>query len=68
MCDDDVEAPTETLVDLINVAGPPNEPRIAVLPCLVRGTRSAALAGEGNCCRAVAGSEPAREHERSAAP
>ena len=38
MCDDDVEAPTETLVDLINVAGPPSEPRIAVLPCLVRGS------------------------------
>jgi hypothetical protein len=38
MCDDDVEAPTATLVDLINVAGPPNEPRISVLPCLVRGS------------------------------
>jgi hypothetical protein len=38
MCDDDVEAPTATLVDLINVAGPPGEPRISVLPCLVRGS------------------------------
>lgn len=38
MCDDDVEAPTATLVDLINVAGPPSEPRISVLPCLVRGS------------------------------
>jgi hypothetical protein len=38
MCDDDVEAPTETLVDLINVAGLPTEPRISVLPCLVRGS------------------------------
>jgi hypothetical protein len=38
MCDDDVEAPNETLVDLINVAGPPSEPRIAVLPCLIRGS------------------------------
>jgi len=38
MCDDDVEAPTGTLVDLINVAGPPSEPRIAVLPCLIRGS------------------------------
>jgi hypothetical protein len=38
MCDDDVEAPSETLVDLIKAAGPPDEPRIAVLPCLVRGS------------------------------
>jgi hypothetical protein len=38
MCDDDVEAPTETLVDLINAAGPPGEPRITVLPCLIRGS------------------------------
>jgi hypothetical protein len=38
MCDDDVEAPTATLVDLINVAGQPTEPRISVLPCLVRGS------------------------------
>ena len=38
MCDDDVEAPTATLVDLINAAGPPSEPRIAVLPCLIRGS------------------------------
>ena len=38
MCDDDVEAPTATLVDLINAAGPPGEPRISVLPCLVRGS------------------------------
>jgi hypothetical protein len=38
MCDDDVEAPTETLVALINAAGPPDEPRISVLPCLVRGS------------------------------
>jgi hypothetical protein len=38
MCDDDVEAPTATLVDLINAAGPPDEPRISVLPCLVRGS------------------------------
>ena len=38
MCDDDVEAPTGTLVDLINAAGPPREPRISVLPCLVRGS------------------------------
>jgi hypothetical protein len=39
MCDDDVEAPAATLVDLINVAGPPSEPRISVLPCLVRGSK-----------------------------
>lgn len=39
MCDDDVEAPTQTLVDLINAAGPPDQPRIAVLPCLVRGSQ-----------------------------
>lgn len=38
MCDDDVEAPTATLVDLINAAGAPGEPRISVLPCLVRGS------------------------------
>jgi len=38
MCDDDVEAPTATLVDLINAAGPPSEARISVLPCLVRGS------------------------------
>jgi hypothetical protein len=38
MCDDDVEAPTGTLVDLINAAGLPDEPRISVLPCLVRGS------------------------------
>ncbi len=38
MCDDDVEAPTATLVDLIDAAGPPSEPRISVLPCLVRGS------------------------------
>jgi hypothetical protein len=38
MCDDDVEAPAETLVDLIEAAGPPGEPRISVLPCLVRGS------------------------------
>lgn len=39
MCDDDVEAPTATLVDLINAAGPPGEPRISVLPCLIRGSK-----------------------------
>ena len=39
MCDDDVEAPAATLVDLINAAGPPNVPRISVLPCLVRGSK-----------------------------
>jgi hypothetical protein len=39
MCDDDVEAPTETLLDLINVAGPPDEARISVLPCLIRGSK-----------------------------
>jgi len=44
MVDDDVEAPTETLVDLINAAGPPSEPRISVLPCLVRGS-----ADRSNC-------------------
>ena len=44
MCDDDVEAPTATLVDLINAAGPPGEPRISVLPCLVRGS-----ADRSNC-------------------
>jgi hypothetical protein len=38
MVDDDVEAPTATLVDLINAAGPPSEPRISVLPCLARGS------------------------------
>jgi hypothetical protein len=38
MCDDDVEAPTETLVDLVSVAGPPDEARISVLPCLIRGS------------------------------
>jgi hypothetical protein len=38
MCDDDVEAPTETLVDLISAAGPPDQPRISVLPCLIRGS------------------------------
>jgi hypothetical protein len=38
MCDDDVEAPTATLEDLIRIAGPPTEPRIAVLPCLIRGS------------------------------
>jgi hypothetical protein len=38
MCDDDVEAPTTTLVDLIEAAGPPGEPRISVLPCLIRGS------------------------------
>lgn len=38
MCDDDVEAPKETLVDLIKAAGPAAEPRISVLPCLVRGS------------------------------
>ena len=44
MCDDDVEAPTETLVDLIKVAGPPGEARVSVLPCLVRGS-----ADRSNC-------------------
>jgi hypothetical protein len=38
MCDDDVEAPTATLEDLINAAGPPGEPRISALPCLIRGS------------------------------
>jgi len=38
MCDDDVEAPAATLVDLIKAAGPPSEPRISVLPCLIRGS------------------------------
>jgi hypothetical protein len=38
MCDDDVEAPGATLADLINAAGPPNDARISVLPCLVRGS------------------------------
>jgi hypothetical protein len=38
MCDDDVEAPTDTLIDLVKAAGPPDEPRISVLPCLIRGS------------------------------
>lgn len=39
MCDDDVEAPTATIADLIAIAGRPSEARIAVLPCLLRGER-----------------------------
>jgi GT2 family glycosyltransferase len=39
MCDDDVEAPTATIADLIAIAGRPSSARIAVLPCLLRGER-----------------------------
>jgi GT2 family glycosyltransferase len=41
MCDDDVEAPTATIADLIAIAGRPTAARIAVLPCLLRGERDA---------------------------
>jgi len=39
MLDDDVEAPTATIADLITIAGRPSQARIAVLPCLLRGQK-----------------------------
>jgi len=39
MCDDDVEAPTASIADLLAIAGRPTAARIAVLPCLLRGSR-----------------------------
>jgi hypothetical protein len=38
MLDDDVECDQQTLLSLLALAGDPDEPRVAVLPCLLRGT------------------------------
>lgn len=38
MLDDDVETDQQTLLSLLALAGEPDVPRVAVLPCLLRGT------------------------------